>query len=179
MHVFSAMQCLLSSPPFSLVLSLADPHYDHDITIQSLSSLHLETPFNLLFHIHSSLVCSDFQLGDSQHCIGTKPRIPRCLIQTQTKKHPCSVATPSTPKDMLKKQVWPLSLIDSKSRILISEHFGWHFHAVGNVTGSKEWQESGKKDTQAGIEEMKVRLPYMICVVIGNENFETDRNLKW
>jgi hypothetical protein len=28
--------------------------------------------------------------------------------------------------------------------------------AVGNVTGSKEWQESGKKDAQEGINEMKV-----------------------
>lgn len=28
---------------------------------------------------------------------------------------------------------------------------------VGNVTGSKEWQESGKKDAQEGIDEMKVR----------------------
>lgn len=28
---------------------------------------------------------------------------------------------------------------------------------VGNVTGSKEWQESGKKDAQEGINEMKVR----------------------
>jgi hypothetical protein len=27
---------------------------------------------------------------------------------------------------------------------------------VGNVTGSKEWQESGKKDAQEGINEMKV-----------------------
>ena len=29
--------------------------------------------------------------------------------------------------------------------------------AVGNVTGSKEWQESGKKDAREGINEMKVR----------------------
>jgi hypothetical protein len=28
--------------------------------------------------------------------------------------------------------------------------------AVGNVTGSKEWQDSGKKDAQEGINEMKV-----------------------
>jgi hypothetical protein len=29
---------------------------------------------------------------------------------------------------------------------------------VGTVTGSKEWQESGKKDAQEGINEMKVSL---------------------
>ena len=28
---------------------------------------------------------------------------------------------------------------------------------VGNITGSKEWQASGKKDAEAGIGEMKVR----------------------
>lgn len=27
---------------------------------------------------------------------------------------------------------------------------------VGNVTGSKEWQDSGKKDAHEGINEMKV-----------------------
>jgi uncharacterized protein YjbJ (UPF0337 family) len=33
---------------------------------------------------------------------------------------------------------------------------GYVEETIGNVTGSKEWQESGKKDTQAGIGEMKV-----------------------
>jgi len=33
---------------------------------------------------------------------------------------------------------------------------GYAEETIGNVTGSKEWQESGKKDAQAGIEEMKV-----------------------
>jgi hypothetical protein len=30
--------------------------------------------------------------------------------------------------------------------------------AAGNVAGSKEWQGSGKKDAQEGINGMKVRL---------------------
>lgn len=33
---------------------------------------------------------------------------------------------------------------------------GYVEETVGNVTGSKEWVDSGKKDTQAGIETMKV-----------------------
>ena len=33
---------------------------------------------------------------------------------------------------------------------------GYAEETIGNVTGSKEWQDSGKKDTQAGIDEMKV-----------------------
>jgi len=32
---------------------------------------------------------------------------------------------------------------------------GYVEETVGNVTGSKDWQESGKKDSQSGIEEMK------------------------
>ncbi|TVY84668.1 hypothetical protein LSUE1_G000930 [Lachnellula suecica] len=32
---------------------------------------------------------------------------------------------------------------------------GYAEETIGNVTGSKEWQESGKKDAQAGIDEMK------------------------
>jgi hypothetical protein len=35
---------------------------------------------------------------------------------------------------------------------------GYVEETIGNVTGSKEWQEGGKSDTQAGIDEMKVRL---------------------
>ena len=35
---------------------------------------------------------------------------------------------------------------------------GYVEETIGNVTGSKEWQEGGKSDTQAGIEEMKVCL---------------------
>ena len=34
---------------------------------------------------------------------------------------------------------------------------GYAEETIGNVTGSKEWQDSGKKDAQAGIDEMKVR----------------------
>lgn len=36
---------------------------------------------------------------------------------------------------------------------------GYAEETIGNVTGSKEWQESGKKDSQAGIDEMKVVPP--------------------
>jgi len=36
---------------------------------------------------------------------------------------------------------------------------GYAEETLGNVTGSKEWQESGKKDASAGIEEMKVPPP--------------------
>ncbi|PBP23521.1 mismatched base pair and cruciform DNA recognition protein [Diplocarpon rosae] len=32
---------------------------------------------------------------------------------------------------------------------------GYVEETVGNLTGSAAWQESGKKDTEAGIEEMK------------------------
>jgi len=32
---------------------------------------------------------------------------------------------------------------------------GYVVETIGNVTGSKEWQESGKSDAQAGIDEMK------------------------
>merc|ERR1711964_133578 len=32
---------------------------------------------------------------------------------------------------------------------------GYVEESVGNLTGSKEWQESGKKDAEAGIGEMK------------------------
>ncbi|PMD62449.1 uncharacterized protein K444DRAFT_557505 [Hyaloscypha bicolor E] len=32
---------------------------------------------------------------------------------------------------------------------------GYTEETIGNVTGSKEWQENGKKDTQEGINEMK------------------------
>ena len=34
---------------------------------------------------------------------------------------------------------------------------GYAEETIGNATGSTEWQESGKKDAQAGIDEMKVR----------------------
>jgi hypothetical protein len=39
---------------------------------------------------------------------------------------------------------------------------GYVAETIGNVTGSKDWQESGKKDAQAGIEEMKVCLFHII-----------------
>ncbi|CZR64584.1 uncharacterized protein PAC_14482 [Phialocephala subalpina] len=32
---------------------------------------------------------------------------------------------------------------------------GYVEETIGNATGSKEWQQSGKKDTQEGISEMK------------------------
>merc|ERR1711964_240098 len=32
---------------------------------------------------------------------------------------------------------------------------GYVEESIGNLTGSKEWQESGKKDAEAGIGEMK------------------------
>ena len=37
---------------------------------------------------------------------------------------------------------------------------GYVEETVGNVTGSKEWVDSGKKDAQEGIETMKVSLIY-------------------
>jgi uncharacterized protein YjbJ (UPF0337 family) len=33
---------------------------------------------------------------------------------------------------------------------------GYVEETIGNVTGSKEWQDSGKNDSKAGIDEMKV-----------------------
>ena len=33
---------------------------------------------------------------------------------------------------------------------------GYVSETVGNVTGSTEWKESGKRDAQSGLEEMKV-----------------------
>jgi hypothetical protein len=33
---------------------------------------------------------------------------------------------------------------------------GYVEETIGNVAGSKEWQESGQKDAKAGIDEMKV-----------------------
>jgi uncharacterized protein YjbJ (UPF0337 family) len=33
---------------------------------------------------------------------------------------------------------------------------GYVEETIGNVTGSKDWQESGQKDAQSGIDEMKV-----------------------
>jgi hypothetical protein len=46
---------------------------------------------------------------------------------------------------------------------IISRHAqyakGYAEETICNVTGSKEWQESGKKDTQTGIDEMKVLTP--------------------
>jgi len=44
---------------------------------------------------------------------------------------------------------------------LLSSHTqyakGYAEETIGNLTGSKEWQESGKKDAKEGIEGMKVR----------------------
>jgi uncharacterized protein YjbJ (UPF0337 family) len=49
---------------------------------------------------------------------------------------------------------------DATNPSLISGHAqyakGAITETVGNVTGSQEWQESGKNDAQAGIEQMKV-----------------------
>jgi uncharacterized protein YjbJ (UPF0337 family) len=33
---------------------------------------------------------------------------------------------------------------------------GYVEETIGNVTGSKDWQESGQKDSQSGVDEMKV-----------------------
>ena len=53
-----------------------------------------------------------------------------------------------------------MSTDDSNSASMLGGHAqyakGYVEEAIGNVTGSKEWQESGKNDTQAGIAEMKV-----------------------
>lgn len=35
---------------------------------------------------------------------------------------------------------------------------GYVEETIGNVTGSKEWQDSGKNDIQAGIDGMKVSI---------------------
>ena len=40
--------------------------------------------------------------------------------------------------------------------------------AVGNVTGSKEWQDSGKKDAQEGINEMKVSQSSFLFIDLEN-----------
>lgn len=45
---------------------------------------------------------------------------------------------------------------------------GYVEETIGNVTGSKEWKESGKEDSQAGIAEMKVRILYIACIVCHN-----------
>lgn len=37
---------------------------------------------------------------------------------------------------------------------------GYVEETIGNVTGSKEWIDSGKKDAQEGIDTMKVRTAY-------------------
>jgi uncharacterized protein YjbJ (UPF0337 family) len=46
---------------------------------------------------------------------------------------------------------------------------GYVEETIGNVTGSKEWQESGKKDEKEGIETMKVChfycMPLCICMI--------------
>ena len=51
---------------------------------------------------------------------------------------------------------------DKSSASMVGGHAqyvkGYVEETVGNVTGSKEWQESGKLDAQAGIDEMKVSL---------------------
>ncbi|CZT11171.1 uncharacterized protein RCO7_09906 [Rhynchosporium graminicola] len=53
----------------------------------------------------------------------------------------------------------PNSNNDSNAPSIISGHAqyakGYVEETIGNVTGSKEWQESGKKDAEAGIGEMK------------------------
>ena len=41
---------------------------------------------------------------------------------------------------------------------------GYAEETIGNVTGSKEWQESGKKDAQEGIKEMKVGFLFISIV---------------
>jgi uncharacterized protein YjbJ (UPF0337 family) len=49
---------------------------------------------------------------------------------------------------------------DNSNPSMLSGHAqyakGYVEETIGNVTGSKEWQEGGKSDTQAGIDEMKV-----------------------
>jgi uncharacterized protein YjbJ (UPF0337 family) len=38
---------------------------------------------------------------------------------------------------------------------------GYVEETIGNVTGSKEWQDSGKEDAQAGVDQMKVCLYFL------------------
>lgn len=38
---------------------------------------------------------------------------------------------------------------------------GYVNETIGNVTGSKEWADSGKQDQEGGIGEMKVSLPLL------------------
>lgn len=49
---------------------------------------------------------------------------------------------------------------DSNSASVLGGHAkyakGYVEETIGNVTGSKEWQESGQKDAKRGIDEMKV-----------------------
>ncbi|KAI9053123.1 hypothetical protein LZ554_003390 [Drepanopeziza brunnea f. sp. 'monogermtubi'] len=53
----------------------------------------------------------------------------------------------------------PNSSNNSNAASMLSGHAqyakGYVEETVGNLTGSKEWQDSGKKDAAAGIEEMK------------------------
>lgn len=47
---------------------------------------------------------------------------------------------------------------------------GYVSESIGNMTGSAEWKESGERDSQSGLEEMKVRRP-------APRNYQEDRNL--
>ncbi|KAE8444713.1 hypothetical protein EG329_014273 [Mollisiaceae sp. DMI_Dod_QoI] len=53
-----------------------------------------------------------------------------------------------------------MSAPNSSQASMLSGHAqyakGYVEETIGNVTGSKEWQESGKNDTTEGISEMKV-----------------------
>ncbi|PMD16519.1 hypothetical protein NA56DRAFT_580187 [Hyaloscypha hepaticicola] len=52
-----------------------------------------------------------------------------------------------------------MSAPDANTPSMISGHAqyakGYVAETIGNITGSKEWQDSGKKDAQEGINEMK------------------------
>lgn len=39
---------------------------------------------------------------------------------------------------------------------------GYAEETIGNVTGSQEWQESGKEDSKSGIDEMRVRFSFAL-----------------
>lgn len=67
-----------------------------------------------------------------------------------------------------------MSAPDANTPSMISGHAqyakGYVAETIGNITGSKEWQDSGKKDAQEGINEMKVSPGILLMALrIGSE----------
>jgi uncharacterized protein YjbJ (UPF0337 family) len=88
-------------------------------------------------------------------------RLPRNSFSVQITTRYFSYSTRSlTNLNQLTKQPKMSAPTPNQDASMLSGHAtyakGYVAETIGNVTGSKEWQESGKKDAQAGIEEMKV-----------------------